>query len=29
MLNHFLFNNMIEKIDNSKTEHQPHIMMFF
>jgi hypothetical protein len=29
MLYHFLFNNMIEKVGNHKTEHQPHIMMFF
>jgi hypothetical protein len=25
----FLFNNMIEKIDDRKTEHQPNAGMFF
>jgi len=25
----FLFNNMIKKVDERKTEYQPNIMMFF
>jgi hypothetical protein len=29
MLDHVLFNNMVEKVDDRKIEHQPNIMMFF
>jgi len=29
MIDHFLFNNMIEKIDDCKIKHQPNIKMFF